>query len=542
MTDKPPADLVVFSDLHLGEGYLQQLGRFSPMEDFFHDQAFARLIDHLRERYSEDPSRLAVVFNGDIFDFLTVTSLPTEKTCKELGFEISETERKFGLNPTPSKSIFKLDTIIAGHRPFFRAVARLVAAGHRLEILRGNHDVEMFFRDVRARFLEHLTRFEEGPTPEEAQNRVRFHQWFYLEPERVYIEHGNQYEASNSIRYPLRPVVPERKWEEREPLLDYPLGSMFVRYYYNRIHRLNPYTPKLISFEQYLEFLRRYNLLDLLRVARDHYPFFMAALKPEAPRGSSRRTSRDDAKQESDFEELEGSTEPGDLYRYLDKLKVHPLAASKLALAKGMINPVLKRVLYTGVATFAVLYIWILIFNVIQDEWLVESVFARAFLLLFFTLVTLVGFLWISNYLSQRLRRQTDVTVETCAQRADLIARHAGVKLVLMGHTHVVDIRGIADGRATYANSGTWVSVDNPWNRLVPEARRLTFLYVKGEQVQICRFNDDAGRIDPVPLFNLTEDQARERCPATLPTRPVEPVTRTWRRGTAYEEKKTSDD
>jgi len=542
MTGKPPADLVNFSDLHLGEGYQPRLGRFSPMEDFFHDQAFARLVDLLRERYSEDPSRLVMVFNGDTFDFLTVTSVPGADTCRDLGFTVSDIERKFGLDPTPSKSVYKLDTIVAGHRPFFHAMARFVAAGHRLEILRGNHDVELFFRDVRARFREHLTRFEGGPSLDEAQNRVRFHQWFYLEPGRLYIEHGNQYEASNSIRYTLRPVVPKRKWKNQEPLLDYPLGSMFVRYYYNRIHHLNPYTPKVISFEQYMEFIRRYNLLDLLRVARDHYPFFMAALRPQAPRGSSRPSSRGNAKQEADFSELDGTTEPGDLYRFANKLKVHPLAASKLALAKGMLNPVLKRVLWTGGVTFAVLYVWILIFNVIQDEWLVESVFARAFLLLFFTLVSLVGLLWIGNHLARRLRRQTDVTVETCAQRSDLIARHTGVKLVLMGHTHVVDIRKIADGRATYANSGTWVSVDNPWNRLVPEARRLTFLYVRGDDVQVCRWNDNASRIDQVPLFNLTDDQARERCPDPGPARPVEPVPRTWRRGATFEEKDSSDE
>ena len=119
MTGKPPADLVVFSDLHLGEGYHPRLGRFSPMEDFFHDQAFARLVDQLQERYSEDPSRLALVFNGDIFDFLTVTSIPGPDTCRDLGFTVSDTERKFGLNPTPSKSVYKLDTIIEGHRPCF---------------------------------------------------------------------------------------------------------------------------------------------------------------------------------------------------------------------------------------------------------------------------------------------------------------------------------------------------------------------------------------------------------------------------------------
>ena len=74
------------------------------------------------------------------------------------------------------------------------------------------------------------------------------------------------------------------------------------------------------------------------------------------------------------------------------------------------------------------------------------------------------------------------------------------------------------------------IGIANSWNRLVPEARRLTFLYVKGNEVEVCRWNDDANRIDRVPLFVLTDDLARERCPAPAAVRPVEPVSRTWRR------------
>jgi hypothetical protein len=74
-----------------------------------------------------------------------------------------------------------------------------------------------------------------------------------------------------------------------------------------------------------------------------------------------------------------------------------------------------------------------------------------------------------------------------------------------MGHTHVVDIRKVADGKATYANSGTWTSVANPWSRIFPDARRLTFLYVRGNRVEICRWNDDALRIDLVPIFDSSE-------------------------------------
>ena len=69
------------------------------------------------------------------------------------------------------------------------------------------------------------------------------------------------------------------------------------------------------------------------------------------------------------------------------------------------------------------------------------------------------------------MRRRRDRTVETCAARAEEIARLARVKMVLMGHTHVADIRKIAGGEAVYANSGAWVAVDNPWARLAPDDR-----------------------------------------------------------------------
>lgn len=75
------------------------------------------------------------------------------------------------------------------------------------------------------------------------------------------------------------------------------------------------------------------------------------------------------------------------------------------------------------------------------------------------------------------------------------------------------DLRKIADGKAVYANSGTWTAVNNPWDRLVPEARRHTFLYVQGNEARLCRWNDDAERIDRVPLFLFDEDRAREGCP-----------------------------
>lgn len=518
-------DVVVLSDLHLGEGLKEPPARYSVMEEFFCDRAFARLLEHLQQRYTGRPEQLELVLNGDVFDFLAVGRVPDEQEAERRGFDLAATELRFGLNPSEAKSVYKLDVIAAGHPEFFAALARFVGAGHTVRILRGNHDLELYFKAVRNRLRSHLSRTPGGPSETAARQRVRFHQWFYLQPGRLYIEHGNQYEPSNSIRYPLHPLI---RWRNRprkkhEDILDYPLGSLFVRYFYNRIRRVDPYTPNVVSFEQYMEFIRRYNLVTLGRIARDHYPFFVGALRPAAPAGRSRSSQAEDQQQDVEFQQVEAEKAlPRGVHRLLHRLAAHPLAASKIALVQQMLRPVVKRLLLVSGLGLGSLYIWLLIFNLIQaTPWLAENVFGKASLLAVFAVLTLAALFWLGNRLAARLRRQTDQTIDRCATAAERIVELTDVRLVLMGHTHTVDYRRIAGGRAVYANSGTWTHVDDPWRDLVPNSRRNTLLYVRGDEVQVCRWDDGAGRIEPVPFFATDRPPTREPVARTNPRLPI---------------------
>ncbi len=493
-----PEEVFVLSDLHLGEGY-DRHGRYSPMEEFFHDDAFARFLAFLQARHAERPQALLLVFNGDVFDFLTVTKVPPD----EASFSVSRLERRFGLKPTAAKSVYKVEQIMAGHVRFFDALARFIAAGHRVAFTRGNHDLELYFPAVQARIRAELAAKPGGPSLERLDSHLSFHQIFLLLPGLAYIEHGNQYEASNSIRYPLRPLLPPRRRSEPEEMLDYPLGSFFVRYFYNSVHRLHPFTPKLLSVEQYLDFLRRYNLFSLIRVGRRHFPYFLQALRPHAPAGSSRNTMAAEVMQEDALEALRHCTDPPDLYRKVNALKIVPLAASKMAFVKEMTKPLIKRGLWTAALVLLSLYLWLLLFNLIQAPLLIESVFTKAILLSLLTLATFFGVTGGISYLSHKIRaEQSDPTVEKCAERADALARMCQVKRVVMGHTHVVDMRSILDGEGVYLNAGTWTSTDNPWDRMHPDARRFTFVRLTADAAEILRWNDDAGRLERVPLFN----------------------------------------
>ncbi len=501
-------DLIVVSDLHLGEGKPEGSSRWASTEDFFHDEAFARFLDHVHDQYQDDPSGVVLVLNGDIFDFLTVTSVPTDEEASALGFEVFSTEHKFGLNATEAKSIYKLDVIFRGHQAFFRAVSRFIARGHRVEIIRGNHDLEIHFEGVRARILEHLASFSSssgGADMDALAKRVRFHHLFYLEEGRLHVEHGHQYDSTNSIRYPTRPLLSRKsRWwrdEQDAEMLDYPIGSIFVKYFYNRVRKLDPYAPRLLSPEQYMDFIQRYNFFDVWRVYRDHYPHFIAALGPSVTTGSSGSSREGDADQTAKFEEMATETGTGNLFRRWNDLKIHPESASKPAIVRKAAVPVVKRLLWFGLFAFVALYLWLLVFQLIQT---IPVVAANAFLMSVFAVVTFGGIVWIWVHLQKKLRPKSKEP-DNCAERAGKLGDLTGVPLVLMGHTHNVDHRVSSDGRVEYANSGTWTSVGNPWNRLMRDARRLTFLHVVGKKVHLRRWNDDAGRFDDVPLFRLDE-------------------------------------
>lgn len=504
------ADLIVLSDLHLGEGMLKHEPRYVPTEDFFHDVQFVRFLEELKRRYRDEPHRLKLVLNGDTFDFLTVTSTP--ESGEAAGFSVSPSERKFGLDPTAEKSVYKLDLIIRGHREFFTALAEFIGQGFCVDIIRGNHDLELYFPQVRERLIARIAGLCDALDPSLVSERVTFHDWFYLETGRVYIEHGNQYDGGNSIRYPFHPILPRKKTEtDSEDRLDYPLGSVFVRFFYNRVRRLDPYSPRLVSFDHYLSFIKRYNLFDVWKVYRDHYPHFIAALGGAASIGSSGSTASEDRREQETFQTISERRKDVDL-KALSALKDAPISAGKVNVVKEMVSAFVRRGFRFGILAFLALFIW---FGILQLIDLVPGFTANAFLMALFAVATLGGALIIWIHLDRKLR-QHHMGAEPIRllDTAERIVDITGVKAVIMGHTHMVDYRRIKGGACVYANSGTWTSIDNPWSRFMRDARRLTFLHVVGDDVRLRRWNDDACRFDAVPLFDLTGALSLDHLPS----------------------------
>jgi len=508
MTHAPVTDIVVVSDLHLGTG-LQPSGTFSRHEEFFYDHEFADFVRFLIGRSRERGRPMKLVLNGDVMDYLAVRELPAVREGQEPEFQLSRSEQKFGMGSAEPKAVWKTRVVLRGHEVFFRALADLLSAGHDLVWIRGNHDLELHWPSVRAEleawFAQAVTRTTGGDGPAACPpGRIEFHEWFYLEPGRILIEHGNQYDPTNALEAPLAPLLPEGAYDTPERLLDYPVGSLFARFVYAPIRAIDPYRTHVISFAQYLSVIRGYNLLDFLRTLYFNFPFFLRAVRNSANYGRH------------DLDELHRAQEGArDAYaathglneesaEALDALRSRPMGLSSYQIFMGMFRPFVRQVgLFSALAVLSV-FGWIVLFNTLFTL-LPDSIFGRASLMAVLAVLTVVGIFYALTKIGKSISTYTDPLVPDTREKAHEAARVAGTPLVVMGHTHMAEVVHWPDG-ITYLNTGTWVPMPGPWDHLQPRARQFTFADIDPEGARLLRWNPQLGR--PVPPVILSEESA----------------------------------
>lgn len=161
-----PSRLIVISDLHLGGG-----------EPFMmsHPERLADFVAGAPKLLSAGEV-LDLVIAGDFVDFLACSPWSP-------------------WTPRPEDAIAKLKSVMGspgggGFAPIFDALREHVAAGHRLTILLGNHDLELTMPPVRQALLE---RIDADP-----------HQVHFVFDGTAYrvgkalIEHGNRYDDANA--------------------------------------------------------------------------------------------------------------------------------------------------------------------------------------------------------------------------------------------------------------------------------------------------------------------------------------------------------
>src|SRR5215813_12087717 len=131
------ANLLIVSDLHFGEELLPgaSVERRHAVE--LGAAAFREFLRYHTVR-RRDGRTWRLVIAGDLFDFMSVVIPATrERPAK------TADERRFGLSRGIQSGVERMRQIGEAHRPLLAELARFAAAGHTVEIIVGNHDVEL---------------------------------------------------------------------------------------------------------------------------------------------------------------------------------------------------------------------------------------------------------------------------------------------------------------------------------------------------------------------------------------------------------------
>jgi hypothetical protein len=236
---------VVISDVHLWDALPgDDLWMRYRQRRFFPDEELARLFDVLCAEAA--PGALELVFNGDLFDFDIAP--------------VVEGRLRFG--PTPYEegpAAARLEKILDDHPVFLDAVARVLAAGHWVVFVSGNHDAQLTFPRVRDVLRARLSRaiIAAGRDPGEVLTRVLFRAWFHRTADGIHVEHGNQYDHYCSFLQPMEPFA-------RDGAVQPTTGSLVMQHIIGRLGYMNPNVDStfLLSPAGYLAHWLRYYALS----------------------------------------------------------------------------------------------------------------------------------------------------------------------------------------------------------------------------------------------------------------------------------------
>jgi UDP-2,3-diacylglucosamine pyrophosphatase LpxH len=486
-------NLLIVSDMHLSEGLDSASGKFSRLEDFWFEDAFARFLHYHEKirgqpRFGDRPWML--IINGDLFDFLQVVSLPKEgrllRTVRglELFQELSINERDYGLGTTAGESEWRLQQIARGHPRFFAALGWFVAHGNHVAIVKGNHDVELHWPQVQERITAEMMRaytrqrlmLGDGPpvVPEEFQARVHCYPWFYYEPGWVYVEHGGQYEAANHFRDYLNPVLPGDP--ER---IELPWGSLFVRYLFNKVEDVHPFADNIKPITRYLGWAFRKDPLGMIDILVIRGWVFLRAFwnVMRKTMASAFRSSRAQAP----------PAHPG-------PVPLPPDVAEEIAaLAQRRVDGSWQEWLGSGVQALLSL-----LMNLITLTFVVLAGLTLLNSLSWVALVYL-GAAALAYFLSRGLKRsfahvfERDYLLNAARGLEQILAPAHTVRYIVMGHSHRASLERLE--RGWYVNTGAWVPVFEEEGPIEGREKLTFFRLAQGYEgtPELLRWDDAAG-------------------------------------------------
>ena len=432
--------MLVFSDVHLGSDlndHASALIRRSPSID----RDLTALIAHYRATPPK-ADRWRIVVAGDFIDFIGMAIRPR---ADEVSTAPSEEEREHGLGNASDHARVKVKRVAERHANVFQALAAFVADGHALTFVHGNHDVELYWDEVKSELKAQLWAFATSTerTPEAAAafaERIAFNPWFFYAENLAYIEHGHQYDefcATETFMAPLSPRDPSRI---RRGFCD-----VLLRFVVRQTRGLREHGHDKMGLVDYVHIGTKlglrggvrllvrfiYAVRELFRVRSEYFLEPARALREEHERRMSL---------------LAEATRIGiDRLRALAALQTPPITAS----IRGILASVLLDRLAVAMACSLALLVTALVAGVRHHAFWYAGVCIT------------VAWLVAHRYLSSRRKVDPD---EFLVERAAHLGRLFPAAFVVMGHTHV-PMRVPVSQATTYINVGSWAEEEQEGER-----------------------------------------------------------------------------
>ncbi|MEZ4359785.1 MAG: hypothetical protein R3B48_06360 [Kofleriaceae bacterium] len=422
--------MLIVSDLHFGEDLLPGASAEKRRAVGLGASAFVDFLrHHARRRLDGKPWRLVVA--GDLFDFMSVTLA----AHRELPAR-SRDERLAGRTRSAAAGPARMREIAAAHQAVLAAMVRFAAAGNEIDILVGNHDVELLepttVAELRAQLL--AAGGAAGGDVAAAVARIRVQPWFVYIPEVAWIEHGHVYDEACSFEFNLAPLDP------RTGELIANVDAAAVRYLAQAAPELDPHGTEEWGFGGYLRYAISRGAGSLRRMLAGYVRFTAALLKARAMhRSTKRRRARHDLHARRVAEVAAAQRLPLAKARAIDRLARAPVTKSTRRL-------------------FAMLML---------DRWLfllggaVGALAALALLPGMIAALVAAGVLTAAVLASVRSSASMVGSQVPMLAVPDRIRRVVDVPLVVFGHTH--DPRELPlEGAGVYVNTGTWLPASRP--------------------------------------------------------------------------------
>jgi hypothetical protein len=324
--------------------------------------------------------------------------------------------------------------------------------------------------------------------------RLRFSPWFHHEPGRIWIEHGNQYDAEGAFRYPLRRARNGDSRVAGDNERDMPLGNFFQKYLYNGFGAITFIVPSSDANLRYLRWMLIHRPRFFARVLMRHVPFVIQFLR-RLGRKAIDAEGRLRAHHEEELAALAERCGLGERLVEIDAMKVtydDPLTASRRVARQAA-----KVIAAGGVMALGSAGLWFAGLHAVNELRVGLGWRTLAFLALNFLFLLLLAIVFVLLLL-----RAPVIPPRTMPRAAGRLARLLDVPLVVFGHTHEEAVAPLGP-RAWYYNTGTWIAVFLRDDLLPRQPVQFSFLRVRDHEAELLHWSP--GRGEPVPVILLDE-------------------------------------